>query len=85
MAYYRKLCSYNELPSRAKFVYIYLHDRCDKESKTWPAGKTIARELSISVRTVRRAIRDLESAGLVRKEYRKRPNGSFTSNCYYLL
>ena len=46
--------------------------------------ETIAKELSISDKTVRRAVKDLEKAGLVRKEYKKRKNGSFTSNRYYL-
>ena len=29
MSYFRKLYDYDQLPSRAKAVYIYLHDRCD--------------------------------------------------------
>lgn len=85
MAYYRKLYDRDEPPSRAKLVYIYLYDRCDKERKAWPSVKTIAKELSISDKTVRRAIKDLEKAGLIRKEYAKRKNGSFTSNRYFLL
>ena len=85
MAYYRKLYDGDELPSRAKLVYIYLYDRCDAERKAWPSVKTIAKELSISDKTVRRAIKDLEKAGLIRKEYAKRKNGSFTSNRYFLL
>lgn len=84
MSYYRKLYSRDKLPSRAKLVYIYLYDRCDKEKKAWPSVKTIAKELSISVNTVRRAIKDLEKADLVRKEYKMRKNGSFSSNRYYL-
>ena len=51
----------------------------------FPGVKRIAGELSVSEKTVRRAIKDLEKAGLVRKEYAYRPNGSFTSNRYYLL
>lgn len=84
MSYFRNLYDYDELPSRAKLVYIYLHDRCDKNKMAWPGVKTIARDLSISDRTVRRAVKDLEEAGLVRKEYMKRKNGSFTSNRYFL-
>lgn len=85
MAYYRKLYERDELTSRVKLVYIYLYDRCDAERKAWPSVKTIAKELSISDKTVRRAIKDLEKAGLIRKEYAKRKNGSFTSNRYFLL
>ena len=84
MSYYRKLYTCEELPSRAKLVYIYLYDRCDKEKKAWPSIKRIAKDLSMSDKTVRRAIKDLEKAGLVRKEYAYRKNGSCTSNRYFL-
>ncbi len=74
-----------ELPHRAKLVYLYLYDRQDKEKKTWPGLNTIAADLSLSRSTVKRAIRDLEKAGLIRKEPHFRDNGSATSNRYYLL
>ena len=70
MSYYRKLYSCEELPSRAKLVYIYLYDRCDKEKKAWPSIKTIAKQLSISDKTVRRAIKDLERQGLSARSIR---------------
>ena len=84
MSYFRKLYTY-DLPHRAKLVYIYLYDRCDKNKKAWPSVKTIGKDLSISENTVRRAIKDLEKANLIRKEYAFRNNGSCTSNRYYLL
>ena len=74
-----------ELPHRAKLVYIYLFDRMDKEHKAWPGLNTIARELSLSRSTVKRAIRDLEQAELLKKEAHYRENGSATSNRYFLL
>ncbi len=85
MAYFRKIYTCEEVPHRAKMVYMYLCDRCDSQNKAWPRVKLIARDLSISDRTVRRAIQDLEKAGLIRKEYAYRPNGSCTSNRYYIL
>lgn len=85
MPYYEKLYRKDELPQRAKLVYIYLSDRSDKEGKSWPSVKRIARDLSISEKTVRRAVSDLVQAGLLRKEYAYRENGSFTSNRYYVL
>ncbi len=85
MSYYRKLYEYDDLPHRAKAVYIYLYDRCNKEKKCWPSIKTIARELSFSPSTVRRAIQDLQKAKLIRKEYAYRSNGSHTSNRYYVV
>ena len=74
-----------ELPHRAKLVYIYLHDRMDSERKAWPGLNTIAKDLSVSRSTVKRAVRDLEKAGFIRKETHYRENGSMTSNRYYLL
>lgn len=74
-----------DLPNRAKLVYLYLYDHMDKERKAWPGIKTIAREVSLSRSTVKRAIHDLEKSGLIRKEPHYRNNGSATSNRYYLL
>ncbi len=74
-----------DLPHRAKVVYLYLYDRMDKEQKAWPGIKTIATDLSLSRSTVKRAIKDLEKAALIRKESHYRENGSATSNRYYLL
>ena len=85
MSFFEKLYRNDELPNRAKLVYIYLYDRRDVVGKAWPSIKRIAKDLSISDKTVRRAIQDLVKAGLVRKEYAYRKNGSHTSNRYYLL
>lgn len=74
-----------DLQHRAKLVYLYLNDRKDKDNVTWPCINTIARDLSLSRTTVKRAIQDLEAAGLVRKEAHYRANGSATSNRYYLI
>ena len=73
-----------ELPHRAKLVYLYLHDRADKDGKAWPGLNTVAADLSLSRSTVKRAIRDLEQAGLLKKQPHHRENGSTTSNRYYL-
>ena len=84
MPYFTKLYQ-TDLPHRAKLVYIYLHDRMDSEKKAWPGLGTIAKDLSVSRSTVKRAVKDLEQAGLIRKEPHFRENGSATSNRYYLL
>ena len=84
MPYFTKLYQ-ADLPHRAKLVYIYLHDRMDSERKAWPGLNTIAKDLSVSLSTVKRAVKDLEKAGLIRKEPHFRKNGSATSNRYYLL
>ena len=85
MSYFEKLYQNGELPNRAKLVYLYLHDRCDNEQKAWPGIRRMAMDLSLSRSTVKRAIRDLEKAGLIRKESHFRENGSATSNRYFLL
>ena len=85
MPYFEKLYRNDKLPNRAKLVYIYLYDRRDVVGKAWPSVKRIAKDLSISEKTVRRAVQDLEKADLIRKEYAYRKNGSHTSNRYYVL
>lgn len=74
-----------ELPHRAVSVYIYLAERADREGKCWPAVPTIARELRLSPTTVRRAVRDLRKAGLIRTEQRYRDSGGKSSLLYVLL
>lgn len=72
------------LPHRAVAVYMYLQDRCDRESKCWPSLATIARELGLSRSTVKRAMKDLEGAGHLQREVRMRENGANSSNMHYL-
>ena len=73
-----------EVSARAKTVYMYLKDRSNSEGECWPAIKTIARDTSMSVSTVKRALADLIRCGLLCKEYRYRENGSKSSNRYYV-
>jgi DNA-binding MarR family transcriptional regulator len=73
-----------DLPHRARAVYMYLKDRAGKDNSCWPAIGTVARELSLSRSTVKRGIKDLERAGLLRKEPRYRENGS-RSSCLYTI
>ena len=82
MGYFNHLykASPDELPSRARAVYMYLKDRAGKGQDCWPAVKTIASDLDLSRSTVKRALHDLTKAGLVEKETRYRENGSHTSN-----
>ncbi|WMI82435.1 helix-turn-helix domain-containing protein [Anaerotignum sp. MB30-C6] len=73
-----------ELPSRAKSVYMYLKDRSNADDQCWPSIKTIAKDTSMSVSTVKRAIEDLVRYDLLTKQFRYRENGSHTSNLYLL-
>ncbi|SFJ05218.1 Helix-turn-helix domain-containing protein [Ruminococcaceae bacterium D5] len=60
------------LSHRAKTVCIYLRDRADWEGKSWPTLQTIAKDLSLSKTTVKRAISDLKAAGYLETEQRWR-------------
>jgi len=82
MSYFNHIytASPDELPHRARAVYIYLSDRAGRGSDCWPAVRTIAADLQLSRSTVKRALNDLVKAGLIEKEARYRENGSNTSN-----
>ena len=82
MSYFNHIyaASPDELPHRARTVYMYLKDRAGKGADCWPAVKTIASDLQFSRSTVKRALHDLVGAGLIEKESRYRENGSNTSN-----
>ena len=74
------------LKSRALSVLIYLIDRSNKELTCFPAIATMAKQLHISVSTVKRALRELIDTGYVRKDSRFRENNKGqTSNLYTLV
>lgn len=68
-----------ELPHRAVSVFIYLHDRANKDGECWPSIKTVAHDLKLSPSTVRRALRDLRKAQLVETKQRYRDSGGKSS------
>jgi len=77
----------SDLPHRAVAVWLYLKGRADNDTgECFPAVKTIAKDIKVSVRTVQRGINDLIAAGLLCKVYRQREhNRGQTSNLYTLL
>lgn len=83
MGYFNSIYA-SELMHRAVAVYMYLHERADKNGKCYPAISTIARELKLSRSTVKRAIADLEKSGHLQREKRWRENGGKSSNFYYV-
>ncbi len=82
MGYFDSIYSDNSLPHRAKAVYMYLQDRMDTERKCWPGIRRIAADLRLSRTTVKRALRELEQSGYLRRIQRIRENGGSTSNLY---
>lgn len=53
-------------------LFICLANWTDRKGKCWSAIATIARELKLSETTVRRAVKDLRKAGLIKTEQRYR-------------
>ena len=82
MGYFDSIYSDNSLRHRAKAVYMYLQDRMDTERKCWPGIRRIAADLRLSRTTVKRALRELEQSGYLRRIQRIRENGGSTSNLY---
>ncbi len=81
MSYFGSIYA-EDIPHRAKAVYIYLKDRANGDGESWYAINTIAAELKFSRSTVKRALHDLVHAGRVEKQRRYRENGSCSSNMY---
>ena len=85
MSFFGEIYADPDLPHRARTVYMYLRD-CAGGGSCWPGVKTIARDLHLSLRTVQRALNDLECAGYVQRQRRRhRENGRCTSNLYIII
>ena len=85
MSYFESVYRDQELSPLAKTVLLYLQDRANREGESWYAIGRIARNLSLSRSTVKRALADLARLGRVEILPRYRENGGRTSNLYRLL
>ncbi len=74
----------SNLPHRAVAVYLYLLDRSNASGECWPSIPTIAKEMKLSISTVRRAVKDLKKEHMLETEQRYRENGGKSSLCYRL-
>lgn len=63
-------------------VYCCLVKHSNKNGVCFPSRRLIAEECCIDKKTVDAALRSLEKIGLVKKQKRKRQDGSNTSNLY---
>ena len=70
------------LKPRDNAVYCCLVKHIDKNGVCFPSRRLIAEECCIDKKTVDAALRSLEKIGLVKKQKRKRQDGSNTSNLY---
>lgn len=59
-----------DLETTRKFVLITLADYADDDGNCWPSIASLCKRTSLSERTVRRAIRDLEACGYLRSQQR---------------
>ena len=62
-----KSCMQSELFDRAKQVYVYLHDRCNKEPEVWPYINRIATDLFLSRFTAKRVLTDIVAALITKR------------------
>ena len=84
MSYFSEVYGDPELSAKARLVLVYLHDRANKDGKSWYAIATMAKDLSISRSTIKRALAELIHQGRVEKQARFRESGGITSNCYQI-
>ena len=84
MSYFSEIYGDPELSARAKQVLVYLHDRANKDGESWYAINTMAKDLSLSRSTIKRALAELIRPGRVEKQVRFRENGGCSSNYYQL-
>lgn len=72
------------LSSKAIVVYCCLLRHAGEKRRCFPSRKRISVECSLGVTTVDRALTELITAGLVKKENRKNVIGGKTSNMYFI-
>ena len=84
MSYFGEIYGAPGLSAKAKLVLLYLHDRANQDGESWYAIGTMAKDLSLSRSTIKRALAELICQGRLEKQARFRKNGGCTSNCYRL-
>lgn len=72
------------LKPSAKILLWHLCDRYNPDHGCFPSQHTLADDCETDVRTIRRQLKVLEDAGLIRKEHRKGAGGMFNSDRYFL-
>ena len=85
MSYFSTVYADPDLSAKAKQVLVYLHDRANKDGESWYAINTMAKDLSLSRSTIKRALAELVRQGRIKKQARFRENGGQSSNTVRLL
>lgn len=73
-----------DLTSPQKFVLVVLANYSDSEGSAFPSATKIAQQTSLNKETVWKALKALEDKGLIVRESRRRPDGTQTSNRYWV-
>jgi hypothetical protein len=73
-----------DLPPGEKVVQLILADYADEFGRAFPGQATIAGKACISEKTVSRVVNRLQERGLLRREERRRADGSRSSDLYFL-
>ena len=68
-----------------KVLLVALCNYANTENQTWHRQETICYDTEISVRTLRRRMKELEDMGLIRVEERRNDDGTKTSNLVTIL
>lgn len=76
-------CAAHDIKGAKLVIMARLADYSNDEGVCYPSVETICRQLGLGESTVRTAIAELESAGWLRREFRRKGNRN-TSNLYYL-
>lgn len=76
-------CAAHDVKGAKLVIMARLADYSNDEGVCYPSVETICRQLGLGESTVRTAIAELESAGWLRREFRRKGNRN-TSNLYYL-
>ena len=78
-----------QLPLIPKFLLVTLANWANQHSSIehscWPGQETLASQLGVTDRSVRKWLKWLEDEGFIRREHRQRTDGSRTSDHIYLL
>jgi DNA-binding MarR family transcriptional regulator len=71
--------------SSAKLALLAISNFADEDGVAWPSQGRLAADTGLAERTVRRALEQLEEAGLIRREERRRRDGSRSSDLIFIL
>lgn len=76
--------AYRSWPTPRRFVLFMMANRADEEGMLFPSVRWVMERTNLSESAVRTATRDIQRAGLLTKEFRRRDDGGQGANIYRL-